>query len=112
MAGRRCFLHLVFACTEEQQSTILRLLTDSQFEERNSSCWIGDSNLFPGVLDHGPVSEIRQVKVAIRSYECFEGAIIETWSANASGDSNVYEKGRIEASAMFESIEGLDELRS
>ena len=112
MTGDRSVLHLEFTRTEEQDSAVLRMFTDGQVEERICGGWIGDRNLLSGVFDDGSVSEFGHVNVAIRAYEVFERAIVESWSPNASGDSNVYKKRRLETSAVFESIERLNELWS
>lgn len=87
------------------------MFSDSQVEESSCGVWIGDGNGFSGVLDNGSVPEFWHVNVAITAYELSESAIIEPRRANASGDSDVYEEGRLETSALFEGIKGLNELR-
>jgi hypothetical protein len=108
-----CFsvLHLVWTRTEEDDSTGPRVRTDGQVEERPGGRWIRDGNPLSGVLYDGSVSEFGHVNVAIRPHKLFERAVDETWCANASGDSNVYKKRRLETSATLKSIERLNELR-
>ena len=109
-----CFsvLHLIWTRAEEDDSTGPNVRTDGQVEERPGGRWIRDRNLLSGVLYDGSVSEFGHVNVVIRAYEVFERAIVESWSPNASGDSNVYKRRRLETSAVFESIERLNELWS
>ena len=110
MTGYRAVLHLELTRAEEHDMTVGRLLADGQVEESICGRGISDGNLLSGVFNDGSVSEFGHVNVAIRAYEFFERTIVESWSANASGDSNVYEKRRLETSAVFESIESFDEL--
>lgn len=103
-------LYLVGAGAEKHDSTSSTALTDGPVEQRSRSGRICDRNVLPGVFYHGSVSQFGHMNVAFLSYELFERTVIETRCSNTTGNPNVYENWRIEASTSLKGIESLDKV--